>query len=275
MKNIAIAIFAFLGFFIPFLVGAQHLVPSSVGVQSFASLNNSTLVFRENKGQLMDENHKALADISFYGKQGGVNIYCMHDKIAFVFVKLSGTRLQGLKDKGKILSRDAMHGVSTKKPTLSSTRLEMTFTNANPSATITPSEQQTYYENYYTTGDANHGITNVRTYNTITYQNIYPHIDLILKAGNKSLEYSFLVHPGGNVADIQIEWKGTDSIKDLENGGIEYQIPGMGASLRETAPITYQPTVGVQNLEPSPGRAQNVEPLQTQQSTIASAPRAF
>ena len=210
-------------------------------------MQNKPLSFIENKGQLKDENSNPLLNIPYYSHDNGVNIYCMANKIAFVFVKTEDS-LASTFPKGKLSPAGGGMGWKKEKMNrISLARLEMTLTNSNPSATITASGLQSYYENYYNAIDAQSGdktkrtakgITNVRTYTTISYQNIYPHIDLILKAGTKSLEYSFLVHPGGNVADIQIEWKGANSIKDLENGGISYAFPF--GKMTESAPITYQ-----------------------------------
>src|ERR1019366_2588644 len=110
--------------------------------------------------------------------------------------------------------------------------MDLVLVGVNPNALIIAKDQQEYYENYYTTGDADYGITNVHTYKTITYTNIYPNIDLVLHAGGQTsevlktsdvfkaapkygMEYSFIVHPGANVADIQMQWTGLDGLKEL------------------------------------------------------------
>ena len=229
-------------------------------------LNGPDWSFRENKGQLMDENHKPLNDIPFCGRQGGVNIYCKAGEISFVFAKAENDDKvseatgklseSGLQDK-KTINKDGFRKPDGQS-TISLARADLVLLGSNPTAAITATDQQAYYENYYTTGDADHGITNVHTYKTITYTNIYPNIDMVLEAKPNSMEYSFIVHPGGNVDDIQLQWNGLDNIKELENGGIEYQLPvasvGVGFTparveragaspahaFTETTPISYQ-----------------------------------
>jgi len=269
-------VFAFLGINFSLPAWAQNLAP-----QTFQTLNGPDWSFRENKGQLFDENHKPLNDIPYYGRNGGVNIYCKAGEISFVFVKTENDK-QVSEATGSV--ETPIYGVSAayqrrdKSPSLqksaTATRADLILLGSNPNAEIFASGTQSYYENYYTTGDANHGITNVHTYKTVTYKDIYPNIDMVLEAKPNSLEYSFIVHPGGNVADIQLQWNGLDNIKQLENGGIAYSLPNFTTSLREgptesslttavggltrnpldnttpaptfteTPPVCYQPTTG-------------------------------
>ena len=213
--------------------------PANVSAQS---LNNSNLVFRENKGQLMDENNKPL-DIPYYGKQGGVSIYCKPGMLSFAFTKtIQDNKVSEATGQPELNSKSRFR----KEGKNITERAEMELLNANLTAEITASDQQAYYENYYNTGNADHGIINVHTYNTITYNNIYPHIDMVLQAKERGMEYSFIVHPGGNVADIQIQWNGLNNIQQLENGAISYQLPrqsieaSFDPTFTESAPFSYQ-----------------------------------
>jgi len=232
MKNIRLFLFVGVLFLSGTEIQAQGRNPSLSYSKSM--LNSPDWSFRENKGQLMDENHKQLSDIIYYGQQGGVNVYCKPGTLSFVFTKTESILPRSRSFKGKI-------GFPSKTPnkrqlTTPINRADMVLLNANINAEITATEQLEYYENYYTTGDANHGITSVHAFKTITYQNIYPHIDLVLHSRKNGLEYSFLVHPAGDVDDIQMQWKGMDSIEILANGGIKYT-HSLG-SMTETAPIS-------------------------------------
>ena len=205
------------------------------------------LFFEENKGQLMDENRKAITDVKYYGHSNGVYLYCKPGMLSFVFTKVEKdekiSEATGTSEKASALS-PAGGGrgwknpeTALKPPKITTSRMDLVLIGSNPSATITATDQQEYYENFYTTGDADHGITNVHTYKTVTYKNIYANIDMILKTAGQGLEYSFLVHPGGKLEDIQLRWDGNVLKKDLKNGGIQFE--NTLGCLKESSPKSF------------------------------------
>ena len=133
------------------------------------------------------------------------------------------------------LPRDAFNASLQRKISIS--RTDLVLLNSNPKAQIIATDQQEYYENFYTTGDADHGITNVHTYKTVTYKSIYPNIDMVIQAKEQGMEYSFIVHPGGKVSDIQLQWNGLEGIKKLKDSKIEYSL-ALG-TLEESAPKSF------------------------------------
>jgi len=229
-KTTSTIFFILLSFFAPFFAKAG----SSSVVKFQSGLNDPNWSFCENKGQLKDENNKPLNDISFYGNQGGVNIYCKPGMISFVFIKTE----KNCSVSKPIKQTKFSHNIETKSSKIYTERLELQLLNSNLNAEIIPTDLQPFYENYYTTGDANHGIGNVQTFKAIIYKNIYPHIDLVLNSRIKGIEYSFIVNPGGNVDDIQLQWNGLDSIKQIENGKI-YSSFAFG-NMTESSLYSYQ-----------------------------------
>ena len=202
--------------------------------------------FCQNKGQLEDSN------IAYYGHQGGVNVYCKPGRINFVFIKkeystkiseATGQLSEPLLNKRLNDKKTILNG----NETVSMHKAELQLLNANLKAEITAKGRQEYFENYYTTGDANHGITNVHTFKTITYKNIYNHIDLVLLAKPNGLKYEFRIKAGGNINDIQIQWNGLGNIKQLKGGGISYRFTkdlngfeSDSLGFTESAPYSYQ-----------------------------------
>ena len=212
---------------------------------------NKSFFFEENRGQLTDPakggtsaNRNTVSDIKYYGHSNGVYVYCKPGMLSFVFTKTEKEPEQISEATGQPvetqclrlpLRRDA--SIASLPSKISTSRMDLVLIGSNPSESITATDQQEYYENFYTTGDANHGITNVHTYKTVIYKNIYPNIDMILKADGVGMEYSFLVHPGGNVSDIQLRWDGAGDKQNLGNGGIKY-ISALG-SMVESAPRSF------------------------------------
>jgi hypothetical protein len=101
---------------------------------------------------------------------------------------------------------------------MTASRIEMQFLNANPDVQTISEEPQEYYENYYL-AHCPDGIT-AHSFTKITYKNIYPNIDLVLNCKSTSLEYSFVVYPGGDVKDIKMQWNGIDSLNLLDGDDI-------------------------------------------------------
>ena len=202
-------------------------------------INHSDWNFVENKGQL------ATSDIKYYGRQGGVNIYCKPGIISFVFTKTEKESDQISESTSQPSGSNSplkrgLGGFSLARETEQKTtlnRADLILLNSNPTAQIFASEQQEYYENYYTTGNADSGIINVHTFKTITYKSIYPNIDLVLHSRENGMKYEFVVYPGGKVSDIQMQWNGLENMQMTENGGVEYAV-AMG-KMEESAPYSF------------------------------------
>jgi len=183
-------------------------------------------VFMENKGQLADfsrngSDKNALSDISYYAKQNGVNIYFKKDRVMFVFASMD-TKCKKASDTKKIGRRK--HQIPD-SASIQAARMEMQFVNANPEVQIISENLDPYTENYYGK-NADEGIT-AHGYKKLTYKNIWPFIDLIFDAGKaQGMEYSFVVNPGAHLADIQLQWNGTDSLSSLgETMGLKFVNP--------------------------------------------------
>lgn len=229
-----------------FLMNSVFAANPNPSVKQF--INQKDWNFTENKGQVTS------SDIKYYGHQGGVYLYCKPGTISFVFTKTenddkiseaTGTTEGELKEspfkKGAPVPTSSGGGFDPMNQHLSKTttnRADLVLLNSNPNAQILASDKQEYYENYYTTGDADHGITDVHTFKTVTYKDIYPHIDMILHAKESGMKYEFIVHPGGKVSDIQMQWNGLQNMQMTEDGGIKYAM-ALG-EMQEGKPVSFQ-----------------------------------
>ena len=67
---------------------------------------------------------------------------------------------------------------------------------------------------YFTGGDPARWRTGVPNYSRIRYQNVYPSIDVVYYGSQQSLEYDFVVAPGGNPDDIRLRFEsGKDTLR--------------------------------------------------------------
>ncbi len=225
MKSNKLIIITFCLLFISHLYAAK---PSNVT----QFINHKDWNFVENKGQLSS------SDIKYYGHQDGLYLYCKPGMISFVFTKTEKNNDDPISEAtGVLRPRKQRSPLSALHSPVSTSRTDLVLINGDPSAQIIATNQQKYYENFYNTSDADHGITNVTTYKTISYKSIYPHIDMVLNCKEQGMEYSFIVHPGGKVADIQLQWRGIEKIKRLKDFGIEYSFD-LG-KIEESAPKSF------------------------------------
>ena len=231
-------------------------------VKSFG--NHGDWNFVENKGQLINPptpfskgDSASNNSVRYYGHSGGVNLYCKPQTISFVFTKVEKEANQISEATSRPSGFPLPKGVggfgrkNNQQDKISTNRADLILLNSNSFAQIIASDQQEYYENFYTENTPEEGITHVHTYKTITYKSIYPNIDFVLHAKEGGLEYEFVVYPGGKVSDIQIQWEGLKGIKKLENLGIEYSLfplekgsGGFFGKLTESAPYSYQGIAG-------------------------------
>ncbi|MBN8669371.1 MAG: SBBP repeat-containing protein [Chitinophagales bacterium] len=198
--------------------------------------------FIENRGQITDQHGAPRRDIDYKLSGGDVTLFVGNGQLHYQWLqgqpnskseKLN-TKLPGGK---KLPSGDAWGGVFT------TYRMDVVLLGANRQAIALPEGIQEGTENYYLPAVPN-GVA-VHSYRKVTYKNVYPHIDWVLytaaegnsvTAAPAGIKYDFVVHPGGNVADIQLQYNGATGLA-LKDGALIATTP-MG-SITEQAPYTY------------------------------------
>jgi len=153
-----------------------------------SQLSQSQTFFMENKGQ-WDE------DVLFRSGSNGMDIWI-----------LKGSVINGVTELDK--TEDKVNGHN----------IEFKFKNYNTDFTIEKTGQSSFYFNFlYGENQA----SEVYTYNRVTLKNIYDNIDLVYYNEEEHVRYDFVVNPGGDPNDIQIEINGSSDIKIKDNGNLE------------------------------------------------------
>jgi len=114
---------------------------------------------------------------------------------------------------------------------------EMRFLNANKNPQIVADKPLNTYTNYFIGNDSTKWAGNCKTYQGVTYKNVYPNIDVRYYTSNGILKYDFIVNPGGNVSNIAMYFDGAESLK-LKEGALH--IKTSVDEVTEMAPYTYQ-----------------------------------
>ncbi|MCL6524207.1 MAG: PKD domain-containing protein [Thermoflavifilum sp.] len=110
---------------------------------------------------------------------------------------------------------------------------EIHFAEANPQPQIVADHPSTTYYNYFIGNDPARWATHVQAFEAVTYQQLYPHIDLRVFSSASQLTYDLIVYPGGNPNQVVMHYQGADKIEvkkgkliiSTHYGQIEEQMP--------------------------------------------------
>jgi hypothetical protein len=94
--------------------------------------------------------------------------------------------------------------------------------------------------NYFVGKDPARWRTGVPTYGRVTYQGVYPGIDLAYYGNQQQLEYDFDVAPGADPGRIDLAFQGAARLSLDDQGDLV--LPTAGGDLVEHAPVLYQQT---------------------------------
>ena len=115
------------------------------------------------------------------------------------------------------------------------------FLGAAANATRTPDKALPTYNNYFLGNDPSKWANECKIFQAVTYENIYPNIDIRYYSDGGALKYDFIVKPGGNPDYIAMQYNGPDKVyvKDKE---LIIETP-VGV-VKELYPYTYQTPLG-------------------------------
>jgi hypothetical protein len=117
--------------------------------------------------------------------------------------------------------------------------LRMQFVDANPKAELSALDEFIRKSNYFVGNKPEQWRTGIAQFRQIKYRNIYPGVDLLFYGNPQTLEYDFVVNPGGNPARIRVRLRGADQIRlDGEN----LSVKAGQRYLQFRKPLIYQET---------------------------------
>ena len=203
---------------------------ASTAASAQAMVGSSGLEFLENKGQVVDDQGRKVESVRFTAHSNGAKLFFMPDRIAHVFIEASGPGAKH--EPGK--------GISSKE--LDQTRIryqrvDMELVGANRNVNLRGEGVLPGVTNFFTAAAGPDGITGVRSFSTIVYENVYPNIDLVLKARGKGMKAEFIVRPGGDPSQIRLRVSNADGLELTSEGG--YRIRTALGVITEDAPYSF------------------------------------
>jgi len=209
----------------------------------------STFEFVENKGQ-WDSRVRFKGELpsgDFYLHQNGFTVVQYHTEDLFRFFSSHHGHTDDLSSKNntrKINRKtdiDARHpkhpGNPSSQQPVRAHAYYVQFVNANPNAEVVPDKPSTSESNYFLGNDPSRWARKVKSFQAVTYRNIYPNIDVRYYSENGTIKYDLIVNPGGQVSNILMRYEGADKLV-LKNG--ELIIKTSVGDLKELYPYSYQ-----------------------------------
>ena len=205
--------------------------------KGFSPKTNSSISFTENKGQMHDQNYKSRPDVLFSGTDGNLVFHLKNNGISYQLYRVDTWKKESdvIKKHADAKIKNADEKLVADQSTIY--RLDINWLNANTDAEVTKQNPLDGFNNYYSENCPN-GALNVKSFQQITYQNIYDGIDLKWYEKDGHLEYDYLVSAGADYKQIQLEIKGADKLTLNNKGELIYKTP-LG-DIIEQAPLVKQ-----------------------------------
>jgi uncharacterized repeat protein (TIGR01451 family) len=115
--------------------------------------------------------------------------------------------------------------------------VRMKLAGASPSARIAGADLLPGKSNYFIGNDRSKWRSNIPQFARVSYEDVYPGINLVFYGKQGQLEYDFQIAPGADPSQAQLEFDGAQKV-ELNSGSLI--LKGDGGSLVFAAPSVYQ-----------------------------------
>lgn len=215
-------------------------------LQIAAQSGTSSFEFTENKGQWDKQ-------VKFKGEVNAGAFYLLSN--GFTVVQHNGDDLNNFFHRHHRPDENGTGGITrpdrgpnkqgkpgTGKPTptppvIRSHAYRVHFVGGNENSVIMPDKQVQTNTSYFIGNDPSKWAANVPVYQAVVYKDVYPNIDVRYYSEYGRLKYDIIVHPGGDVSKIAMQYEGADKLSVKKN---ELIIKTSVGELKELYPYTYQ-----------------------------------
>jgi len=199
----------------------KHTIALLIGFLSIHVLQaaDGELTFLENKGQ-WEENIRFNARLNFG------NLYLEKDKLTFRLIDYPSSHQH---DNG------SNHEHESKGQT--GHQYSLQFLNCNSNIHYTYSGKSPHAFNFFLGNNPKRWQTDVKSYSTVSYRNLYDGIQLSIFGLGENIKYEYYVSPNGDTRDIQVKYLGLNNIEIIDQ---ELHYHTAWGDVKELAPYAYQ-----------------------------------
>ncbi|WP_125723236.1 DUF7948 domain-containing protein [Flavobacterium ustbae] len=207
--------------------------------QLFSQNKNQSIGFKENKGQILDQNGKPNTAVKYLLNSGGLNVQLKKNGFSYDIYEIKKTPIAS-SSTAKILPYQIPEKGEKEQFNLEYAfhRVDIDFVNSNPKVELITKQKSSDFDNYYNVPNKSEGVLEVYQYKQITYKNIYPNIDAVFtipEDPQKTVEYNFIIHPKGKISDIQLKFSGAET--NLVDNKIQMNV--RFGKMEETLPASW------------------------------------
>lgn len=115
--------------------------------------------------------------------------------------------------------------------------IHMTFVGADPRLVPVGESLLPTRFNWFKGNDPDRWVTDVPSFASVLYDDVWPGIDVRVKSRGQSLEYDFILEPGADLDAVRLDLAGADSIALTTEGALE--VHTSAGILSQPAPATW------------------------------------
>jgi len=206
--------------------GAQRHSPPDMGADQillvlpdfFEEPDKPTYSYWRNKGQVTDTDRNPRPDVKFY-TDGGLPRTYLRGASTITFTRSIVDTILATPD--------------------TTWRVDLRFTGGKERMVDPqPVDMRPSSRNYYSPWCGPNGVTEVRGFGRAVYEDLYPFTDLHFYSGSGGPKLAFVIRPGGDMENIQVEFEGQDSLNVDGNGVLHAYVAGWDFPL--VGGIAYQ-----------------------------------
>jgi gliding motility-associated-like protein len=198
--------------------------------------------FTENKGQWNKEvKYKGeLSAGAFFLKANGYRVL-QYDTASFFRMLEASSGHLGMPDANTEPRQPAQKAAGKPTPddqiTVNAHAYDVSFYGGAQNPLVTTERQSPGYSNYFIGNDKSKWASNVNSYGSLLYKNIYPGIDVRYYSENGFLKYDLIVHPNASAASIALRYTGASGL-EVKDGNL--LVKTSVGSITEQYPYSYQ-----------------------------------
>ena len=210
----------------------KPMPPSKAQLQ--ADFGKQPLRFEANQGQTD-------AEVKFTAAGAGYALFLTPQE-AVLSVRQTTAGAEGEVEKADEAAgrRGAVAHNNSAPRNLSVANVRIRLAGANPVPNVVGREMSAGLSNYFGGDDRAQWHTDIPSFARVTYEDVYPGVEMIWHGAQQALEYDFVVAPGADPRQIALEFNGAQNLRVDESGALHLQTAA--GEVVQHAPVIYQDT---------------------------------